>query len=331
LSLFFGIAVLGSWIWLGQWMAEINYFLGFKLMRSAQIPKAIHYLEKSRDWHKWEVNNDYELGNAYVRSDRLNEALEAYHLALQANAGYDEVYYNLATVLAQKMGRMDEAVPYYRMAIWIQPFSREAHAGLAAVYLQHPQSKTEEGAHVLERAVQFFPKDKDFWNNLGYFYTIRGESAKALEAYSRALALDLRFELAEKNLRAILQRTGRSSHPLLEAAAAFRELQNRVARKDFSGAALGLADKILKESSYPLARLYRANLYVMNGRADEALQDFRACLQEEPDNLTVLQNMGILYRRMGRRKEAFQTFRRMLEISPHHAFAEAQIREISAQ
>src|SRR5207248_1948758 len=97
------LAVLGCGYWVRTWEREVWYFAGFKLLRQSEQlpslrPSAIRALETSRDWGPPEVNALYELGNSYARSDRFVDADKAYGQAIDANAGYDEIYYNVAAI-----------------------------------------------------------------------------------------------------------------------------------------------------------------------------------------------------------------------------------------
>ncbi|MBI4054616.1 MAG: tetratricopeptide repeat protein [Elusimicrobia bacterium] len=288
-------AGFGIYRWFADWKAEVHYFQGFKLIRNRQLPAARRHLEISRDWRPYEVNANYELGNAYARSEMYAEALAAYREALKANAGYDEIYYNFATLAVQKLGRLSEAQRYYQTALHINPLSQEAYSGFIALTIRDPQVHYRQAVSLLEQATALFPDNKDFWNNLGYFYSTAQEYEQALRAYAQALRIDPSFELAEKNLRTTLQNLGRKGHPALLLADRMRDLEGRIQRQDFSGATLRLAETILEGFPQQLkARFYRGNLYAVRGEREKAIQDFEWVLQHQPDHAGALKNLNLL-------------------------------------
>lgn len=199
-------------------IAEKSYFSGFKLAKNSNAPieQAIPFLEKAHRLNRMEVNNNYELGNAYARKaamfksmndiERTDEyqrkSLWAYGEAKAANPGYDELYFNSATMQTQRK-EYDESVDNYRKAIFINPFSLEAVMGLGNVYLF--SKEYERARHIYRRAVRINPLNKDIWNNLGYVNMRLNRVDEAAECYKKALNIDPDFELAKKNLYNIMR------------------------------------------------------------------------------------------------------------------------------
>ena len=117
------------------WEGEINFFDGFKKSKGGDLPGAAVSLKAAYDWHHLEVNNNYELGNVYARMGERDKALPMYQHALDANAGYDEIYFNRGTILGQ-MGQIDKAIADYRMTLAINPTAHDAYNALATLYFK---------------------------------------------------------------------------------------------------------------------------------------------------------------------------------------------------
>ena len=186
-----GLCAIGLVCLMGRsvclWAGEINFFKGFKLSKAGvDLVSASHYLERAYDWHHLEVNNNYELGNVYARLGDKDKALFMYQRAIDANPGYDEIYFNRATMLAQ-MGRTDEAIANYRTCLAINPLSQPAYNAIAGLYFKDLARHANEIEALYLQGVKAFPDDKDMWNNLGYLYTQRQQWAKAAQAYQAAL------------------------------------------------------------------------------------------------------------------------------------------------
>ena len=104
---------------------------------------AVKALEDSKHWGPPEVNAIYELGNAYARLERYVDADKTYSAALNANAGYDEIYYNIGAIKSSRLGQSEAAIDYYRTSWLINPLSPEIYNSLGNLYLQNPSKYWE--------------------------------------------------------------------------------------------------------------------------------------------------------------------------------------------
>ncbi|MBI5629469.1 MAG: O-antigen ligase family protein [Elusimicrobia bacterium] len=216
-----------AWHWTKVFNREWRYFSGFKLLRHSALAQASQQLEKARDWGPPEVNSLYELGNSYARAQRFQEARKAYAAALQANAGYDEIYYNIGVIEAAHLGSPRQAIPFLEAALCINPLSAEAHNQLQNIYLGDPQSHAERAEALLKRALALHPGNPSHWNNLGFLRALSSDYPAAERAYAQALRLDPNFSAAERNLLALARQSGRPIHPIVERLPLLRrQLQN---------------------------------------------------------------------------------------------------------
>lgn len=220
------IVVLLSYRFVAHWFGEVYYFQGFKASKQNVLGKAIPALEASFRLHSLEVNNAYELANSYARQAKLSDeaglsqkavvwrkrAIIMYDAAISANAGYDEIYFNKGTVLAQT-GNYNGAIMNYRLARHINPTSRDLNRALLGLYLgpflkdggSSPPVKDNnemdsEAMADFEQAIKLFPDDPEMWNQLGYFYAINGRVREAMSAYRKALEINPQYEPARHNL-----------------------------------------------------------------------------------------------------------------------------------
>lgn len=323
------LAAAGSWQWVRQWNRETNYFMGFKLMRREQPAQAVEKLEAAYRWHPREVNANYELGNAYARVERFEKAVWGYREALKANAGYDEIYFNLAILLGQKLGRKEEALDAYRMAWAINPLSLPLYVNLSAFYLSDPERWRAECVALLERAAHFFPDEASLLVNLGYLHSLAKEDARAEAAYARALARKPDLDVAERNLRASLARSGNAPPPALAAVDGLRELERRLMSRDFGAATLALARRVAAAlPDYPKAVFLRANLELMHGDAKTAAELLRRVTAAEPGNAAAWLNLAHAWGRLGQAQAQAAALRRVLELEPGNAQARSVLQQL---
>ncbi|MBI4377054.1 MAG: tetratricopeptide repeat protein [Elusimicrobia bacterium] len=321
------LSAASSLFWFKTWNREVHYFAGFKLLRQNQIATAIRHLELSRSWGPPEVNALYELANAYARAERFPEADSGYHNALRANAGYDEIFYNIGIIKSAHLGQGERAIDYFRTAAALNPLAPEIYQSLAGLYFKDPKRYGGTALDLLARAIRIFPANPAHWNNLGYLHSLFLRYPEAEQAYARALSLDPGLELAERNLRAIWRQSGRPKPPVLLAVERLREVEASLQKADYSPAALAKADKVVEalgESSR--ARFYRGILLLARGRAEDARRDLEWVLQREPNHLSARINLGETLFALGRLPEASREFAAALWIDPNNARAAERLR-----
>ncbi len=204
------LLVVSIWRAFAFWQAEIYFFDGFKKSKGGvDLAGARRDLEKSYVRHPLEVNNNYELANIYARMGMRDQALHMYQRALDANPGYDEIFFNRGTVYMQ-MGRDADAILNYQTCLAINPLSQQTYSVLGALYFKEPQRWSDKLEALYQQGVTLFPNDRDLWNNLGWLYTERNQWPQAQNAYQNALKADPTFELARRNLAVVNEKLQQS-------------------------------------------------------------------------------------------------------------------------
>ncbi|MFH2203916.1 MAG: tetratricopeptide repeat protein [Elusimicrobiota bacterium] len=322
-------AVVGGWYWVGFWKREVHYFMGFKHMRRQNYADAIRDLSTAYRWNRFDVNNNYELGNAYARSEQPDKALWAYDEALKANAGYDEIYFNRATVIAG-LGRPQEALGNYLISWAINPLSEQLYMSLSRFYFSDPSKYRREAVALLERGTHFFPDDVNFLNNLGYLYNLGKEYEKADKIYQDLLRKQPTMAVAEKNLRVSLRHSGKPPPEILKQVDEYRELETDLRAKRFGPDVLARARRVSEWfPDFMPAQLYRGNLELMNGRFGEAETVLRELVQKDPRNIAAQMNLGFALKQQNKRREATDVFRAILAQDPGNSRARAELDALS--
>ncbi|MFH1723134.1 MAG: tetratricopeptide repeat protein [Elusimicrobiota bacterium] len=325
-----GLCAWGSWHWASQWNREVRYFMGFKFMRRGDPRRAIDQLTAAYRWHPREVNTNYELGNAYARSDRYEKAVWAYGEALKANAGYDEIYFNLGTILSTRLGRREEAIANYRTSWAINPLSHQLYVNFISLLLQGELSKEGELAvSLLEDAAHFFPGEMNFLVNLGSVYNLRGEHGKAEVVYARILRARPEMAAAERNLRASIGESGHPAPEVLAQVEEYRRLGQRLSERRFDEGSLKLARQVSEWFPGSLqARFYLGNLEMVHGDVAKAERLLREVVRDNPKNVAALLNLAQILKRTGKPSEAAGLLRSALSIEPDNELAQSELRSI---
>jgi len=308
-----------------MWRGEVNFFEGFKLSKVGQLVPAARSLEQARVWHRYEVNNNYELANVYARMGDRPKALMMYQEALDANAGYDEVYFNRATIFGQDK-REKEAIAHYRIALAINPMSHDAYNALGNFYFKDIKRYGADIQRVYQQGVEAFPKDRDLWNNLGYFYTQETRWPEAYDAYRKALEIDPDFDLARRNLRVAASHVpGKADDPLLTLPERFQAIDRMLDARRYSEAATLAHDIVRQVPTSFRAYFLLGNAYFFMSKYAEAEAAYRQSLAIEARAATTWKNLGVVLDRQNKTSEAEAAYRKVLEMEPQNPEAKARL------
>ncbi len=327
-----GLAVLlcgwGASYWVRNWNREAQYFLGFKYMRQGNPAGALPHLESAYAWFPREVNTNYELGNAYARTNKHEKAIWAYKEALKANAGYDEIYFNIGTILSIKLKRREEAIKNFTTSWAINPLSRQTYVNFASVLLAEdgPQKHGDLAVQVLSRAAYYFPTEANFLLNLGSLESIRGNHKRSIDAYSRLLRQRPELAAAEANLRHVLKKSGLPAPPIVAQLDEFRLLSQRLSSRQYDAKSLSMARQAVDYFPESIqAKFFLGNLEMMGGSSTKAESLLRAVNKAQPGSVPVLMNLAQVLSRNGKISEAKSIFAAILKTDPNNAFARQQL------
>ncbi len=318
-----------AWWQVRFWKREAWYFAGFKEIRQGNMPAATRSLERSRAWGPREVNSIYELGNAYARSGQAAKAAEAYEGALKANAGYDEIFFNLGTVYASQLGRPDQAGGYFETAWALNPLSEAVLNGLSAFYLRDPAKNKAAAEGLLTEATSLFPENVNHWNNLGYLMTMDKRWPEAEAAYGRALEISPETAGLERNLLAVANQSGRPKPAILNDLAELRALDADVSKGDWSPKSLKRAVGLVeRRPSFLKARFIYGSLLLANGRAAQAAAELEGVVARDSRRAAPRVNLANAYLALGRPEEARVQLQAALALEPGNASLRARLAAI---
>ena len=172
--------------------------------------------------------------------------------------------------------------------------SREDVASLlheAALLLQ--TGKLDEAEPLVRHAVAAAPSNADAHNLLGTILDQRGQTQAAEREYLAALRFNPRAISARANLGVLLARTGRSE----AAVEAFEAVLSEVA-------------------DHPQATINLALLYAARGDYSRAVPLFERARGQQPDNLTVLSQLGFALYQLKRINEAAEVLASAASLAP---------------
>ncbi len=320
-----------AWLWERQFTREFHYFNGFRAMRANNFQAAVSQLRAAWEANSREVNGNYEFGNAYVRAGELEKGAWAYAEALKSNAGYDEIYFNLA-IIEKRLGRGEEALRNLQVSSVINPLNLATWQALAEVYLARPDraAAAARAASDFEEAVRIFPGDPGMWNTLGYFYTLMKNYEAARKAYGRGVKADPANSMLVENLAGVSRQLGIKNDPDLAWLAAYARLERLSAASAGAGPEeLKAADSLLAlDPANPKARLLRARIYFKAGRLPEARADLEALLKEKENDNQARYGLAVIYEKEGNLPKARAEWERFLQFEPGNPAVEQRLKAL---
>jgi len=295
-----------------------------------------------------------------VHENRLVDAVDAFQKAISADPAAPEIHGDLGVAFA-RLGRFDEAEAAFRLAIRLGPTRAVVYANLATCLAD--QGRLPEVEEWTRQAIQLDPKAADPHRLLGCSLDARGRVPAAEAAFREAIRLDPRLADAHYRLGMLLLRTDRNQEAevalresvrlrpthvpgwsalgnLLEAAnrpteavecarEAVKLDPNSADLHNNLGVALAACDRPQEaETEYREAlrlnpKLVSAHSNLGNtlralDRVDEAEQSLREAIRLKPDYAEAHNNLGIVLVQMGRSKEAMTHYEEAIRIRPDY-------------
>lgn len=158
----------------------------------------------------------YRLGNQYQRTGQAEQAVDAYRQAIRRDKKLLPAHFNLGAVLFE-LGRLDEALDAYEIALepideafrkgqTVDPVNALAYRNLGAIHLQ--ASDFQKAVQAYSKARQLAPSDAQVLYNLGFANYRLSLWDAAREAYESALLQDADLPVAYLHLGQIAVRKG---------------------------------------------------------------------------------------------------------------------------
>lgn len=245
------------------------------------------------------INN---LGISLNLQRRYPEALQALERAQQLVPDLAYADYNRATVL-QHLGRTDEAIEAYRMAIARNPLDVRAHADLNR--LLYRLERNEDFLRSYEEAGFLYPEAGLLWLDKAKFLFQAGDYVAAREAYERATPLLPAHVTPHDGLALIHARMG-------EFAEAIHEHEIVVAMEP--------------ENAHAWVNF--AETLIRAGDAEKALSAAERAMAIAPENQHALGMWGLALRSQGDERDEwlndYEQFVQIFEIEPPDGYSDLE-------
>jgi Flp pilus assembly protein TadD len=245
----------------------------------------------------------YHRGVALIQQGRLGDAAAEFEQA--ATDDWNSNTWVCRGLVAQCLGRPDQAISQFRHALAINPNNSEAHSDLGTSLCQ--VGAFEEGMEQFREALAIDPHDDSAHTNMGMALIQEGRDEPAIEQFRMALQIDPKSVQAHLELGDLLARHGQLDLAAQELLSVLQIRPNQV------------------EASTNLGVLY-----LDQGRLDDALFRFNEALKISPNSSEIHNDLGIALAQKGKTTAAIAQFREALRLNPNFDGAQTNLARAQA-
>ena len=173
------------------------YELGNALLEQDRVDEAAGQYLAGLAADPTHVPSHASLGAVRERQGRLDEAAAEFQTAVRLDPGFADGHYNLGSVRLDQ-GRLAEAVDHYRQTLALEPNHAAAHTNLG--HALRDLGQLEEAVTHHREALRLRPGSAEAHNNLGSVLAVSGLLDEAIEHFQRALSLQPDHAQARQNL-----------------------------------------------------------------------------------------------------------------------------------
>lgn len=233
------------------------------------------------------------------QSRYYNQAIDLYNEAIDDAPGFTLLYSMLGDVY-KAIGKYEEAINEYRMAIWFDTLCISAYKSLCVTYEE--QGDYDNAINTYRKLIEIRPTDPVLYSNLANILYLKGDIKNAVANYQNAITLN-----PNRDWTSVIAQT---------LGYVFQE-----SKQDFDAAI----------SAYQSAYLLTPNdidIYISLGSAfydkgdySNALSIYRAALELQPDNAKIHCNLGFLLWGKGDIDEAIKEYELAIKYDPTYDIA----------
>lgn len=234
------------------------------------------------------------LGAAYVRLGKYDEAIEEYRAALAADGGNPAFRFNLGLAY-YKAARLPDAIEAFKAVLAASPENAPAALLLADALLQSGQFP-----QVIDLLA---PRESQFATDLGFGYVLGTALLRTGQRERAQVYLDRIFSAGESAEGHLLMGTA-----LMET-------------RDFPGAVAELRKALALNPDLPTLRTVYARALLGSGDQESAVRELQRALLAAPNDFEANLTLGALLRRDGRHQESARYLRRAHELRPQDVAA----------
>lgn len=177
--------------------------VGTAYTQQTNYSRAFYHLRRAIELQPNQPDPYKDIGDIFMVSNRLDEAVTCYRNAVERKANYFPGYFQLGLALTRQ-GKYAESLQAFTEAEKLRPDYAPTLFHLGNVMIRMGQAA--QAIPFYERSLRLRPGQTEVYNNLAYAYSQTGQTELAIEAFRKALALAPDASEMRVNLGAALLR-----------------------------------------------------------------------------------------------------------------------------
>ena len=269
-----------------------------------------------------------------IQKKGLDGAIDTYIEAVDKAPGFVPLYCLLGDIYSS-LGRFEDAITEYKMAIWLDSLNIPAYRHLCRAY--EDLGDYDNAAETYKKLIQIMPNMPEFHSNLANILYIKGDMDEAISHFQTAVTLNPNkqwtsvinqtlgfvFQEAKQDLNAAI--TSYQSAYLLtpedidiyiNLGSAFYD------KEDYENALTIYRNALELDPKNAKIHCNLGFLYWGKGEMDEAIREYKHAIEYDPSYAIAHNNLGVIYLDdMGKIQEAIECFKKAVEYNPNYALA----------
>lgn len=273
-------------------------------------------------------------GMYLVNAKKYDKAIELYSNAIEKAPGFIPLYGVLGDIYCS-LGRYEDAVTEYKMAIWLDSLNIEAYRHMCTAYEE--VGDYDSAIEIYQKLIQIMPNMPDVHANLANILFVKGDVDGAVSHFQTAVTLNPKkqwtsvinqtlgyvYQDAKHDLDAAISSYQSAYLQTPEDIDIYVNLGSAFYDKDDYGNALQVYRNALDLD--PKNAKIHCNLgflYWGNGNLDEAIKEYNLAIEYDETYDIAYNNLGVIYLDdLGRVQKSIELFKKAIECNPNYALA----------